>query len=159
MVIDDCPIAVESLTVNVKMLDEAVGLTLNEAVTPLGSPVALRVTFWSNPPAGTIAIVLVPLLPCATVTVSGEAVSLKLPNPSTVSLIVVIALWLPEAPIIVTVAAPFFAVALAVRVSVLVPLAGLGLNAAVTPLGKPDAVRVTVPLKPFDGVMVMVLVP
>ena len=41
----------------------------------------------------------------------------------------------------------------------LVPLAGLGLKAAFTPLGKPDAERVTLPLKPFDGVMVMVLVP
>ena len=45
------------------------------------------------------------------------------------------------------------------RVSVLLLVAGLGLNAAVTPLGKPDAERVTLPLKPFDGVMLIVLVP
>jgi hypothetical protein len=30
---------------------------------------------------------------------------------------------------------------------------------AVTPVGKPEAERVTLPLKPFCGVMVMVLVP
>jgi len=30
---------------------------------------------------------------------------------------------------------------------------------AVTPVGKPDAARVTVPLKPFSGAMVMVLMP
>ena len=33
------------------------------------------------------------------------------------------------------------------------------MNPAVTPLGKPDAESVTLPLKPFRGVMVMVLVP
>jgi len=44
-------------------------------------------------------------------------------------------------------------------VSVLVPVVGFELNAAVTPLGKPDAERVTLPLKPFNGVMVIVLVP
>ena len=32
-------------------------------------------------------------------------------------------------------------------------------NDAVTPLGTPDAVKVTAPLKPFDGVTVIVLVP
>ncbi len=155
----DCPVAVASLTVSVKILDELVGLGLNDAVTPLGSPFALRVTFWSNPPAGTIVIVTVPLPPCATVTVAGEAVSLKVPDPSTVSLIVEVALWLPDVPIIVTVVVRSFAVALAVRVIVLVPVAGFGLNAAVTPLGKPDAERATLPLKPFEGLMVMVLVP
>ena len=66
---------------------------------------------------------------------------------------------LPDVPVIVTVAVPVAAVTLAVRVSVLLLVAGLGLNAAVTPLGKPDAERVTLPLKPFDGVMLIVLVP
>ncbi len=65
----------------------------------------------------------------------------------------------PDVPVIVTVTVPVAAVALAVKVSVLLLVAGLGLNAAVTPLGKPDAERVTLPLKPFDGVMVIVLVP
>jgi hypothetical protein len=50
-------------------------------------------------------------------------------------------------------------VALAISVSVLVKAIGFGLNAAVTPLGKPDAERVTLPLKPFTGAMVIVLVP
>jgi hypothetical protein len=59
----------------------------------------------------------------------------------------------------VTVTVPVTAVALAVSVSVLVEVVGFGLNAAVTPLGKPDAERVTLPLKPFTGVMVIVLVP
>ncbi len=66
---------------------------------------------------------------------------------------------LPDVPVIVTVAVPVAAVTLAVRVSVLLLVAGSGLNAAVTPLGKPDVERVTLPLKPFDGVMLIVLVP
>jgi len=71
---------------------------------------------------------------------------------------VVVRVRLPDVPVIVTVAVPVAAVAPAVKVSVLV-VAGLGLNAAVTPLGKPDAEKVTLPLKPFAGVMVIVLVP
>ena len=59
----------------------------------------------------------------------------------------------------VTVTVPVAAVALAVSVSVPVEVVGFGLNAAVTPLGKPDAERVTLPLNPFSGVMVTVLVP
>jgi hypothetical protein len=59
----------------------------------------------------------------------------------------------------VTVAVPVVAVPLAVNVNVLVAVAGFGLNNAVTPLGRPDADKVTVPLKPFCGVTVIVLVP
>ena len=65
----------------------------------------------------------------------------------------------PDVPVTVTVTVPVAAVALAISVSVLVKAIGFGLNAAVTPLGKPDAERVTLPLKPFTGVMVIVLVP
>ena len=72
---------------------------------------------------------------------------------------VVVAVKLAEMPVTVTVAVPGDAVVLAVSVSVLVLVAGLGLNAAVTPLGRPEAERVTLPLKPFAGVMVIVLVP
>jgi hypothetical protein len=59
----------------------------------------------------------------------------------------------------VTVAVPVVAVVLVVKVSVVVFVPGFGLNAAVTPLGKPEAEKVTFPSKPFAGVMVMVLVP
>jgi hypothetical protein len=38
-------------------------------------------------------------------------------------------------------------------------VAGFGLNDAVTPLGKPDADKVTPLLKPFRGVTVIVVVP
>ena len=65
-------------------------------------------------------IVLVPLLPWATAKVFGEAVSVKLPNASTVIVTVVEALRLPAVPVIVTVAVPSFAVLVAVRVRTLV---------------------------------------
>ena len=89
----------------------------------------------------------------------GDAVSAKLGGAATVKLTVAVLLRLPEVPVMVTVAVPKVAEAPAVRVSfpgwVVVAL----LNDAVTPVGKPDAARVTVPLKPFSGAMVMVLMP
>jgi hypothetical protein len=56
-------------------------------------------------------------------------------------------------------AVPAGAVALMVRASVLVLVVGFGLNAEATPVGKPDAESVTLPVNPFAGVMVIVLVP
>jgi len=66
---------------------------------------------------------------------------------------------LPEVPVIVRVTVPVAAVPLAVNVNVLEAVAGLGLNEAVTPLGRPDADKLTLPVKPFCGVTVMVLEP
>ena len=62
---------------------------------------------------------------------------------------VVVFVKLPDVPVIVTVTVPVVAVPLAVRVNVLVLAVLLGLNDAVTPLGRPDAVKPTPPLKPF----------
>jgi hypothetical protein len=59
----------------------------------------------------------------------------------------------------VIVPVPVLAAALAVNVNVLDDVAGFGLNAAVTPLGRPEAARLTLPLKPFAGLIVTVLVP
>jgi len=66
---------------------------------------------------------------------------------------------LPDEPVTVTVTVPIAAVLLAVSVNVLVLVVLLGLNDAVTPPGKPDADKLTLPLKPFCGVTVMVLAP
>jgi hypothetical protein len=72
---------------------------------------------------------------------------------------VVVLVKLPDEPVMVTVTVPVAAVLLAVRVNVLVLAVLAGLNDAVTPLGKPDADKLTLPLKPFSGVTVMVLAP
>jgi hypothetical protein len=62
---------------------------------------------------------------------------------------VVLCVRLPDLPVMVTVNVPRRAVALAARVSVLVAVAGLGVKDALTPLGIPEADRVTGPAKPF----------
>ena len=66
---------------------------------------------------------------------------------------------MPETPVIVTTDVPVDAVPLAVSVNVLVLVVLPGLNDAVTPAGRPEADRLTLPLKPFCGVTEMVLVP
>ena len=70
---------------------------------------------------------------------------------------IVVLVKLPDEPAMVTVTVPVTAVLLAVRVNVLVLAVLAGLNDAVTPVGKPDADKLTLPLKPFSGVTVMVL--
>jgi hypothetical protein len=70
---------------------------------------------------------------------------------------VVVFVKLPDEPVIVTETVPVAAVLLAVSVNVLVLAVLLGLNDAVTPLGRPDADKLTLALKPFCGVTVMVL--
>ena len=137
------------------------GLSENAAVTPLGKPVALSVVaelklFWL-----VMVIVLVPLVPWVMVREEGDALMVKFGDADafTVRARVVLAFRLPEVPVMVTVTVPVAAVALAVRVSVLVPVVGFGLKPAVTPLGRPDAASVTLPLNPFTSCTVMVLVP
>jgi hypothetical protein len=76
-----------------------------------------------------------------------------------VKAIVVLAVRLPEVPLIVTVAVPLAAVPLAVSVSTLAPVVGLVPNAAVTPLGRPDAANVTPPVNPFLPATVIVVFP
>jgi hypothetical protein len=71
----------------------------------------------------------------------------------------VVAVREPEVPATVIVAKPVAAVLLAVRVSTLVLVVGLVENAAVTPLGSPDADKLTLPVNPFRGVTVIVDVP
>jgi len=66
---------------------------------------------------------------------------------------------LPELPVMVTVAVPVVALPLAVKVKVLAPVVLAGLKDAVTPLGIPEADKLTLPLKPFCGVTVTVAVP
>jgi hypothetical protein len=50
-------------------------------------------------------------------------------------------------------------VLVAVKVRVLEAVAGFGLNDAVTPLGRPEADKVTLLVKPFCAVTLIVLVP
>lgn len=161
------PVAAVAEAVNVRVevtLPFAGGVTgfgEKPAVTPLGKPEALSVVAELKLSWLVMVIVLVPLLPWVMVRELGEALMVKfgVPLGFTVRASVVVACRLPEVPVIVTVAVPVVAVALAVRFNALVEVVGFGLNCAVTPLGNPEAARVTLPVNPPTSVTVMVLVP
>jgi len=63
----------------VTTLEVADDAGLNEAVTPLGIPDAVKVTLPENGLTSVTEIVSVPLAPCATDSVDAEAFSVKLP--------------------------------------------------------------------------------
>lgn len=78
MVTVKVPVAAVALAVNVNELVEVVGFVPKLAVTPLGRPEADKVTLPVNPPEGVTVIVLLPVPPCVTLTLDGEADSEKL---------------------------------------------------------------------------------
>jgi len=143
------------------------GFGENAAVTPEGSPVALSVVAELNPFWLVMVVVLVPVPPWVTVTEEGETPMVKLGVAAafTVRLMVVECVVEPEVPVMVTVVVPVAALAEAVKVRVEVAVlfaggvTGLVEKAAVTPLGKPEALSVVAALKPFKLVTVIVLVP
>lgn len=158
------PVVAVLLAERVIVLVLAALLGLNDAVTPLGSPEADNATLPLKPFCPLTVIVLVPLAPCVMVKLLGEVESVKFGGGFTVSEIVVALDRLLEEPVIVTVTVPVVAVLLAVSVNVLVlaalvPAVLLGLKDAATPAGKPEADKLTLPLKPLCEVIVMVLVP
>jgi hypothetical protein len=110
--------------VNVNPLVPVVGLVPYVTVTPLGNPIAARVTLPVNPPTSVTVTESVAVLPCVTDRAVGEAASVK-PDALTVRLMVMVAVSVPEVPVMVTVAVPAVAVALAVNVSTLLPVVGL----------------------------------
>jgi len=70
-------------------------------------------------------------------------------------------LWLkgPDVPLMEMLTVPMLADLATFKVSVLLVVAGFGLNEAMTPFGKPEADRLTLLLNPFRRVTVMVLFP
>ena len=161
MVAVTVPVVAVPLAVNVNVLVLVALAGLKEAVTPLGRPEADKLTLPLKPFCGVMVTVLVPLVPCKIVRLLGDAESVKfVPGAGfTASDMVVVLVMLPDIPVMVAVNVPIVAVPLAVNVNVLVLVALAGLKEAVTPLGRPEADKLTLPLKPFCGVMVTVLVP
>lgn len=70
-----------------------------------------------------------------------------------------VGLALEFVPVKVTVEVPAAAELEAAKVTKLEPMVGLEVNEAVTPLGRPESLRVTAPLKGLTSVTVMVSVP
>jgi len=153
------PVVAVLEAVKVSTLVEVVGLVPNAAVTPLGSAEVESVTDPVNPPESVTVMVLLPLVPCFTVRLEGEAESEKLGVTAafTVREIVVVCVSDPEVPVMVTVEVPVVAVELAVKVTELVDVVGLVPKAAVTPEGNPEADKVTLPVNPPESVTVIVL--
>jgi hypothetical protein len=161
MVTVTVPVVAVLLAVSVNVLVLVVLLGLNDAVAPLGSPEADKLTVPLKPFCGVTVMVLPSLAPCVMLRVLGDAeiVKFAIGTGFTVRETVVLFVKLPDVPVTVTVTVPVVAAPVADSVNVLVLVVLLGLNDAVTPLGRPDADKLTVPLKPLCGVTVMVLEP
>ena len=141
------PTAAVLPAVRVNVLVCVAGLGEKLAVTPWGKPDTARFTLPLNPYSG--------------ITVIGAGLDVpwprfKLPGPESVKLglwmesdKVVVSVRLPEVPVMVSVLVPAPAVLLAVRVSVLVPVVEVGEKEALTPLGRPESERFTLPVNPY----------
>jgi len=152
------PMAAQLSPLTVRMLPVVVVAGLNDAVTPEGRPLTLRFTAPLKPLRSAIAIAVVPLALRGIVRLAGVDDNEK-SGASTVRATVVVCVRLPEVPVIVTVVVPATAALDAVNVNVLEVVVLEGLNEAVTPAGKPLALRATDPLKLLIPVTVTVLAP
>ena len=152
------PLLAVADTERVKELVLVPGFGANDAVTPFGRPDAERFTLPVKPFSGAMLIVLVALLPRRIVKLLGDTDNEKSGAGDTVREIVVVLVKLPDVPLIVMVNVPVAAAAPTERVNVLAVVVGFGVNEAVTPAGRPEADRFTLPVKPFCGVTVIVLV-
>ena len=94
------------LALSVSTLLVAVGLTLKDAVTPLGIPDAASVTLPVNPPTSVTVIVSVTLFPWTTDSVGAEGVSVNPVLVATVRVTVVVAVIAPDVPVMVMVKPP-----------------------------------------------------
>ena len=139
----------EVLTVKLTLVAPAGTITLDGT---LAAPLLLE-SATCAPPAGAGPLsVTVPVEDVPPTTLVGFRVSEATVGSGgavTVRVIAVVCVNAPDVPVMVTVTVPMVAALLAVSVIVLVVVAGLGLNDAVTPLGSPDADKLTPLLKPF----------
>lgn len=155
----EVPSAAVELAVSSSTLVEVAGFVPKLAVTPLGSAEVESVTDPVKPPEGVTVMVLLPFEPCATVRLPGEAASEKSGGALIVRLMEVVCESVPEVPVIVMVLVPVVAVLLAVKVTELLDVVGLEPKLAVTPAGKLDVARLTLPGNPLVRITVIVLLP
>lgn len=155
----ELPTVAVLLAVSVSTLVDVAGLVANAAVTPVGKPEAASVTEPANGLTSDIVTVTVQVPPCGIVQVVPEGAIVKLPvDETTVPSTVVLAVIVPEVPVMVIVKGPTAAVALAVHVSTLPVVTGFVPNVHVTPEGRPLMASVTLPVNPPVPVIMTVSV-
>ncbi len=154
----DDPTAATATAARVKVPTVA-ELAVKDGVTPIGSPETPSKTGLLNPFCGVRVSVVVPEAPCARLRDVGESDNVKEGGLAMLSAIDVLALNVPDVPVMVAVALPAAAEVPAVNVTVVEPVAVAGLKLAVTPEGRPDAASFTDPLNPFCGLIAMELDP
>ena len=157
--IEKVPVATLFFADKVSVLVVVVPPGLKDAVTPRGKPEADKLTLPVKPFCDVTMIVEVILLPRARLNEFGEAARAKFGGGTTVRETVVLCDSAPDAPVTVMGTVPSGAALLAVSVSVVALVVLAGLNAAVTPMGRPEAERLTLPLNPFNGLTLTALVP
>jgi hypothetical protein len=144
----------DRLAVNVNVLVPVAGFGLNAAVTPLGNALVDSVTLPLKPLAGAIVIVVDALELSSTVTLDGDADSVKLPETGavTVNETVVVCVTPPPDPVTVIVYVPVATVDATAMLIVELPDPGAaidaGLKLTVTPLGCPLADKLTAESNP-----------
>ena len=150
MVSVEVPMLAELLATRVSTLFPTVGVGEKDAVTPLGRPETARFTPPANPKRGLTETEVEPEAPWPILKAFDESVKDGAPM---VRAKVVVSVRAPDMPVMVIVYCPTAAEALAVSVTVLswYPVMEFGEKDAVTPLGKPDAERLTLPVNPFKG--------
>ena len=127
----------------------------NEAEMPEGSPLAENV---GVPVAPVTVTVQVPEPPCTIVNPLAHETETEKTG-VTVRAMVVDEVSEPEVPVIVILLVAAVAEAATVKVITLVEVAGLVPIAAVTPVGRPETAKVTLPANGLTSVMVIVSVP
>jgi len=131
------------------------GFGLNAAAAPAGSPLALSVTGPLKPEIGVTDTAYVLDAPWAIVRLAGLAESAK-SGVETTSVTVVVCVTAPLAPVIVRTELPLAVDADVWIVIVDAPAVGFGLKEEDAPAGRPEALSVTLPLKPPVGVTLTV---
>jgi len=154
----DVPGTAAAVTAKVTATLAGVAPGPNDPTTPAGRPDRLTVTEPAKPLCGVRVSTLFPLAPIAMLRAAGETDNENAGGPVTASEIVSLLVRLPEVPVTVTEEVLGGAPLAAVKVTVLLLAVVAGLKAAVTPLGRPEAVSATVPANPPWPLMAMVLV-
>jgi len=141
------PMLAELLATRVSTLFPTVGFGKKDAVTPLGRPETARLMPPANPKRGLTATVVEPDVPWPMSRVFAESVKDGRPM---VRARVVVSVRAPDVPVMVMVYFPRATEALVASVSVLFPYPVMGLceKDAVTPLGRPETARFTLPVNP-----------